>query len=231
MGRLKLAFEFRKQSESSAAHLRSFISKVNKQFTQVTTVRDNDNDDEVDMEEYLFDGEFGEQPQDESTVLQTSTTLKELDVEEAEIVHKIKAENVESETIEEVIFENNEDEAVENNSNEDVEQMEEVIMEAEVYEEEEHLLDDVYLEEQVNLIETFLRFPFEIQFNIFRNKSLTLLHLRNVGKRILWFYIIVDVVTKILVLKQIYFVTYKLMMESNLTNVTFVVLVLRKMDH
>lgn len=151
MGRLKLAFEFRKQSESSAAHLRSFISKVNKQFTQVTTVTDNDND-EIDMEDYLFDGEFGEQQQDESTELQTSSNIiKELDVEVSEIGQKIKIENqnVEHETIEEVIFENIEDDAGESNSNDEVEQMEEVIMDNEVYEEEEHLLDDVYLEEQV----------------------------------------------------------------------------------
>lgn len=146
--RLKLSFEFRKQSESSAAHLRSFISKVNKQFTQVTLVRENDNnDEEVDMEEYLFDGEFGEHLQDESTELQTITKIKELDVEITENVHKIKCENVESETIEEVIFENNEDEMADSNSNEEVEQMEEVV-DNEVYEEEEHLLDEVYLEEQ-----------------------------------------------------------------------------------
>lgn len=169
VGRLKLAFEFRKQSESSAAHLRSFISKVNKQFTQVTTVN-NDNDDEADMEEYLFDGEFGEQVQDESTVLQSSsgTLIKELDVEQSEIVHKIKAEidNVESETIEEVIFDNNEDEAAaDSNSNDDVEQMEEVIMETEVYE-EEHLLDDVYLEEQVKIKFKFFVRVFPLTTNV-----------------------------------------------------------------
>lgn len=148
--RLKLAFEFRKQSESSAAHLRTFISKVNKQFTQVTTVKDNDNDDEIDMEEYLFDGEFGDQLQDESNDHQTTSKLKELDVElDADNVGKIKAENVEHETIEEVIFENNEEEfADSNNSNEEVEQVEEVVMDTDVYE-EEHLLDEVYLEEQV----------------------------------------------------------------------------------
>lgn len=127
-------------------HLRTFISKVNKQFTQVTTVRENDNDEEIDMEEYLFDGEFVEQ-QDETTEIQTITKLKELDVEIAD-VRKIKAENVESETIEEVIYENNDDEIVDTNSNEEVEQIEEVVMDNEVYE-EEHLLDEVYLEEQV----------------------------------------------------------------------------------
>lgn len=147
--RLKLAFEFRKQSESSAAHLRTFISKVNKQFTQVTTVKDNDNDDEIDMEEYLFDGEFGDQSHDESNDHQTISKLKELDVELADNVGKIKAENVEHETIEEVIFENNEEEIADsNNSNEEVEQVEEVVMDTDVYE-EEHLLDEVYLEEQV----------------------------------------------------------------------------------
>lgn len=149
--RLKFSFEFRKQSESSAAHLRSFISKVNKQFTQVTLVRDNDNDEEVDMEEYLFDGEFGEQLQDESTEAQTITKIKELDVDTAEHVHKIKSENVESETIEEVIFENIEDELADSTINEEVEQMEEVVMDSEVYE-EEHLLDEVYLEEQVLVV-------------------------------------------------------------------------------
>lgn len=152
--RLKLSFEFRKQSESSAAHLRSFISKVNKQFTQVTLVRDNDNDEEVDMEEYLFDGEFGEQLQDESVELQHITKIKELDVEIADNVHKIKSENVEHvehQHIEEVIFENNEDELADSNSNDEVEQMEEVVMDSEVYE-EEHLLDEVYLEEQVILV-------------------------------------------------------------------------------
>lgn len=144
--RLKLSYDFRKQSESSAAHLRSFITKVNKQFTQVTT-GDNDNDEEIDMEEYLFDAEFGEQLQDESTD-QTRTKLKELDVEISTNAHKIKAEHVEHETIEEVIFENNDDEMADSNTNEEVEQMEEVVMDSEVYE-EEHLLDEVYLEEQV----------------------------------------------------------------------------------
>lgn len=147
MRRLKLAFEFRKQSESSAAHLRTFISKVNKQFTQVTTSKDNDNDDELDIEEYLFEGEFGDHSQDESNEQQTITKLKVLDVEIADNVGKIKAENVEHEAIEEVIFEQNEDEIADSNSNEEVEQMEEVVMDAEVYE-EEHLLDEVYLEEQ-----------------------------------------------------------------------------------
>ena len=88
-----MAYEFRKQSESSAAHLRSFISKVNKQFTQVTTVTDNEND-EIDMEDYLFDGEFGQQQEEESTELQSSTNvIKELDVEVSESGQKIKIEN------------------------------------------------------------------------------------------------------------------------------------------
>ncbi len=120
----------------------------------MTTVRDNDNDEEIDMEEYLFDGEFGEQSQDELSDLQTTTKLKDLDVDEN--VQKIKAEHVE--TIEEVIFENNEDEIVD--SAEDVEQMEEVVMEAEVYEEE--MLDEVYLEEQVWILSYFSGFLFSI---------------------------------------------------------------------
>lgn len=149
--RLKLAFEFRKQSESSAAQLKSFITKVNKQFTQVATVRDNENEEEADLDDYLFEGEFDEQSQDESSDVQPTTKLKDLNVVEiTSAVHKIKAESVEAETIEEIIFENNEDEIGEN-SNEDIEgeQIEEVIMDNEVYE-EEHLLDEVYLEEQVN---------------------------------------------------------------------------------
>lgn len=147
--RLKLAYEFRKQCESAAAQLRSFITKVNKQFTQVATVRDNDNDEEADMDDYLFEGDYGEQSQeDESNDVQTTPKLKELAVVEiTDNVRKIKAESVETETIEEIIFENNDDEIVD--SNEEVEQMEELILDNEVYEEEEHLLDEAYLDEQV----------------------------------------------------------------------------------
>lgn len=145
MARLKLAFEFRKQSETSAAHLRSFLSKVNKEFTQVTTVRDNDED--VDMDDYFLEGEFVDQTQDESNEFQTSNnSIKDLEVTEVNAnAQKIKAESVENETIEEVIFEQNEDELAE--SIEEGEQLEEVILDNEVYE-EEHLLDDEYLEEQ-----------------------------------------------------------------------------------
>lgn len=148
MGRLKIAFDFRKQSESSATHLRSFISKVNKQFTQVTTVREND--DEIEVEEYLFEADFEDQHQDDPVDVQTSSnSIKEFEIHITESLSesKIKSENVENETAEELVFVNNEDEH-DGDSNDDVEQMEEVIMGSEVYE-EEHLLDDVYLEEQV----------------------------------------------------------------------------------
>lgn len=119
----------------------------------MTTVRDHEaNDDDMDME-YLFEGEeYADNSPDESNDAETVGKVKALDADVAESVQKIKAEQVEQETtIEEVIFETAEDEILDgsNGSNvEDTEQMEEVVMDAEVEYEEEHLLDDEYLEEQ-----------------------------------------------------------------------------------